>query len=80
MRREIDLFHGHGAYYTNCIIGPFGRLLGKPSLIKASLANDDLHSLSEPRVATFHRALLSMGLTPMWASARTCGTSGCGAA
>ena len=60
MRREIDLFHGHGAYYTNCIIGPFGRLLGKPSLIKASLANDDLHSLSEPRVATFHRALLSM--------------------
>lgn len=58
-RHEIDLLHGHGAYYTNCIIGPFGRLLGKPSLIKASLANDDLHSLSEPRIAGFHRALLS---------------------
>ena len=59
-RSEIDLLHSHGAYYTQCIVGPMGRLLGKPSLVKASLANDDLHSLSEPRVAPFHRALLSM--------------------
>jgi glycosyltransferase involved in cell wall biosynthesis len=59
-RREIDIVHGQGANYTQSIVGPVGRLLGKPSLVKASLANDDLSSLSGSRVAPIHRAFLGM--------------------
>lgn len=59
-RREIDIVHGQGANYTQSIVGPLGRLLGKPSLVKASLANDDLSSLSGSRVSRIHRAFLGM--------------------
>lgn len=59
-RRSLDIVHGQGASYTQSIVGPMGRLLGMPSLVKASLANDDLSSLSGTRVAGIHRVFLGM--------------------
>ena len=59
-RRDIDILHSHGAYYTQAIIGPLGRLLGKPSLVKASLADNDLSSLSQSGgVGALHRFFLN---------------------
>jgi glycosyltransferase involved in cell wall biosynthesis len=58
-RRQLDILHGHGAYYLQSIIGPFGRLLGKPTLVKASLAQNDLTSLSHSSIAPVHRYLLA---------------------
>lgn len=59
-RRQIDILHGQGAYYTQSIVGPLGRLLGKPSLVKASLANDDLRSLTGSSISRVHRRFLDM--------------------
>jgi glycosyltransferase involved in cell wall biosynthesis len=59
-RHEIDILHGLGAYYTQSIVGPLGRLLGKPSLVKASLADDDLSSLSGSTISWLHRRFLDM--------------------
>jgi glycosyltransferase involved in cell wall biosynthesis len=39
---DYDIVHSHGAYYTNCIMGPMTKLLRKKSLIKATLSNNDL--------------------------------------
>jgi glycosyltransferase involved in cell wall biosynthesis len=58
-RRDFDVLHSHGAYFTNAFIGPLARVLGLKSLIKASLANDDLQDLSRPFVAWLHRKMLT---------------------
>lgn len=58
-RRDFDIIHSHGAYYTNSIVGPLGRLAGLKSLVKASLANDDLKDLEIPLLGAIHRWLLS---------------------
>lgn len=57
-RRDFDILHAHGAYFTQAIVGPFARLLGKRSLVKASLADNDLASLTDSRVAPLHRLFL----------------------
>lgn len=57
-RRDFDVLHGHGAYFTNAFIGPLARLLGKKSLIKASMANDDLLGMRRPIVGGIHRFML----------------------
>jgi phosphatidylinositol alpha-1,6-mannosyltransferase len=57
-RRDIDVLHSHGAYFTHAFIGPLARLLGLKSLVKASLANDDLLGLSSPTVGRLHRFML----------------------
>lgn len=57
-RREIDVLHSHGAYYTQSIVGPLGRLIGKPSLVKASLADNDLKSLTGASISPIHRLFL----------------------
>ena len=57
-RRDIDVLHSHGAYFTHAFIGPLARLFGLRSLAKASLANDDLQGLSRPIVGTLHRFML----------------------
>jgi phosphatidylinositol alpha-1,6-mannosyltransferase len=57
-RRDFDILHGHGAYFTNSFIGPLARMTGLKSLVKASLANDDLEDLSRPMVGTVHRLML----------------------
>jgi len=57
-RRDFDLLHSHGAYYTHAFVGPLARALGLKSLVKASLANDDLLALRGGLVGTLHRFML----------------------
>lgn len=59
-RRQIDILHGHGAYYTQSVLGPIGRLLGKPTVLKASMSNNDLSSLSHSTIAPVHRRFLRL--------------------
>lgn len=59
-RHQLDILHGHGAYYTQSILGPFGRLLGKPTLVKASMSQNDLSSLSHSTIAPVHRRFLRL--------------------
>jgi glycosyltransferase involved in cell wall biosynthesis len=58
-RGQFDILHSHGAYYTQAIVGPLGRLLGKASLVKVSLAENDLSSLDSSRVGRLHRLFLN---------------------
>ena len=44
---EFDILHSHGAYYTNCIVGPLSRFFGLKSVAKASLADNDLHGVAK---------------------------------
>lgn len=57
-RKEFDILHSHGAYYTHAFIGPLARLAGLKSLVKASLSNDDLQDLDRPVIGFLHRAML----------------------
>ena len=57
-RRDFDILHSHGAYFTHAFIGPLARLLGLKSLVKASLARDDLLGLSKRAVGRLHRFML----------------------
>ena len=57
-RHDFDILHGHGAYFTNAFIGPLARLLGKRSLVKASMAKDDLLGMQRPIVGGIHRFML----------------------
>jgi phosphatidylinositol alpha-1,6-mannosyltransferase len=57
-RRDFDILHSHGAYYTHAFVGPLARALGLRSLVKASLARDDLLDLSRPVSGTIHRQML----------------------
>ncbi len=57
-RCDFDILHSHGAYYTHAFIGPLGRLTGLKTLVKASLANDDLQDLSRPLIGWLHRLML----------------------
>ena len=57
-RRDFDVIHSHGAYLTHAFVGPLARWLGLGSLVKVSLANDDLADLSHPRIGSLHRWML----------------------
>ena len=57
-RKDFDILHSHGAYLTNAFIGPLARMLGLKSVIKASLADDDLQDLSRPVIGGLHRLML----------------------
>jgi phosphatidylinositol alpha-1,6-mannosyltransferase len=57
-RADFDVLHAHGAYFTHAFVGPLSRLVGMKSLVKASLANDDLQDLSRPIVGAVHRWML----------------------
>jgi glycosyltransferase involved in cell wall biosynthesis len=57
-RRDFDFLHSHGAYFTNAFVGPLASSLGMGSLVKASLADDDLHGLGRGFVGRWHRAML----------------------
>ena len=59
-RKDFDIFHSHGAYYSNSIIGPLSKLVGWKSLIKASLADNDLHGLKRSIPGMIHYAFLRM--------------------
>ncbi len=57
-RRDFDILHSHGAYYSCSIVGPLARATGMKSVVKASLANDDLLDLRRPIIGAFHRSML----------------------
>lgn len=57
-RHDIDILHSHGAYFTHAFIGPLARLTGLKSLVKTSLAHDDLQDLARPLIGAIHRAML----------------------
>jgi glycosyltransferase involved in cell wall biosynthesis len=57
-RHDFDILHSHGAYYTHAFIGPLSRVAGLKSLVKASLANDDLLDLNLPLIGYLHRQML----------------------
>lgn len=57
-RKDFDILHSHGAYYTHAFVGPLARLLGLKSIVKASLAQDDLLGLQGSAVGAVHRFML----------------------
>lgn len=57
-RGDFDILHSHGAYYTNCIVGPLSKPFGLRSIAKASLEDDDLHAVGESVAGKIHRAFL----------------------
>jgi len=57
-RADFDVLHSHGAYFTNAFIGPLARICGLRSVIKASLADDDLSDLKQSLVGRVHRFML----------------------
>jgi len=57
-RKDFDILHSHGAYYTHAFVGPLARLLGLKSVVKASLARDDLLGLKRGLVGRIHRFML----------------------
>lgn len=57
-RHEFDVLHSHGAYITHAFVGPLARLTGLHSLVKASLANDDLQGLAHGLAGRLHRMML----------------------
>jgi glycosyltransferase involved in cell wall biosynthesis len=59
-RNDFDILHSHGAYYTNSIIGPLAKLSGCKSLIKASLADNDLYGLGNSLAGRVHFRFLRM--------------------
>jgi glycosyltransferase involved in cell wall biosynthesis len=57
-RRDFNSIHSHGAYYTNSIVGPLAKMVGWKSLVKASLANNDLHGIGSSLAGRIHYAFL----------------------
>lgn len=57
-RRDFDILHSHGAYFTNAFVAPLAHWLGLKSVIKASLAQDDMQDFDQPRVGALHKAML----------------------
>lgn len=59
-RNQYDIICSHGAYYRNSIIGILGKLLNKKSLVKVSLASNDLKGLGEGLSGILHGFLIRM--------------------
>lgn len=57
-RHDFDILHSHGAYYYNSFIGPLARIFRKKSLVKTSLANNDLAGLGKGLSGRLHRVFL----------------------
>lgn len=57
-RDDFDILHSHGAYYYNSFIGPLARIFRKKSLVKTSLANNDLAGLGKGLSGRLHRVFL----------------------
>jgi glycosyltransferase involved in cell wall biosynthesis len=61
-KTEIDIIHAHGAYLRNSFVGPLSKMLGKKSLIKVSLADNDLHGLGVGKSGWLHKRFISMAV------------------
>jgi glycosyltransferase involved in cell wall biosynthesis len=57
-RGDFDFLHSHGAYYTDAIVGLLGPVFGMKTLAKASLANNDLHSIGKSLHGRLHGFML----------------------
>lgn len=57
-RHDFDILHSHGAYYYNSFIGPLARIFRKKSLVKTSLAKNDLAGLGTGLSGRLHRFFL----------------------
>jgi glycosyltransferase involved in cell wall biosynthesis len=57
-RGEFDFLHSHGAYYKDAVVGPLARHFGMRSIVKASLADNDLRDLGRSVTGRIHRAML----------------------
>lgn len=57
-RRDFDIFHSHGAYYTNSIVGPLAKVFHWKSLVKASLADNDLYGIKSSLAGYIHYSFL----------------------
>lgn len=56
----FDILHAHGAYLKNSFFGPLSRMSGKKSLVKVSLADNDLHGLGKGKSGWLHKRFISM--------------------
>ncbi|MDB4470887.1 glycosyltransferase family 4 protein [Deltaproteobacteria bacterium] len=59
-RNDFDILHSHGAYYLNSTIGPLGRLFGKKSIVKTSMAKNDLAGLGKSLSGKVHLFFLKL--------------------
>jgi glycosyltransferase involved in cell wall biosynthesis len=59
-RIEFDVIHSHGAYLRNSFIGFLAKLLRKKSVVKISLAHNDLHRLGIGKSGWLHKKFISM--------------------
>jgi glycosyltransferase involved in cell wall biosynthesis len=59
-KKEFDILHSHGAYLRNSFVGPLSKLLRKKSLVKVSLAYNDLHGLGVGKSGWLHKWFISM--------------------
>ena len=57
-RHDFDIFHSHGAYYTNSIVGPLAKFFHWKSLVKASLADNDLYGIKLSLAGYIHYRFL----------------------
>jgi glycosyltransferase involved in cell wall biosynthesis len=57
--KEFDIIHSHGAYLRNSFIGPLSKLLGKKSLVKISLSDDDLNGMGKGKSGWLHKKFIS---------------------
>jgi len=58
-QEECDIIHSHGAYLRNSIVGPIARILGKKSLVKISLSENDLFGMDKGKSGWLHRKFMS---------------------
>ena len=58
-KTEFDVIHSHGAYLRNSFIGPLSRFFGKKSLVKVSLADNDLHGMGKGKSGWLHKKFIS---------------------
>ncbi len=59
-KSEFDIVHSHGAYLRNSFVGPLSKLIGKKSLVKVSLSNNDLQGLGNGKSGRLHKWFLTM--------------------
>ncbi|NWG32791.1 MAG: glycosyltransferase family 4 protein, partial [Rhodocyclaceae bacterium] len=57
---EFDIIHSHGAYLKNSFVGPVAKLLRKKSLVKVSLAHNDLQMLGKGKGGWLHKRFISL--------------------
>ena len=57
---EFRIMHSHGAYLRNSFVGPLSKIYGKKSVVKLTLANNDLYGLGSGRNGRLHRMFISM--------------------